>query len=87
MFSIVKNYKMFFAVTVVFIMVGIGSMFMQSFNLGIDFTGGSIIDLKFGSPVSVSQVRDVLKEHERLCQWFYTLRISQKNYTSIGRSY
>ena len=64
MFSIVKNYKRFFAVTVVFIMVGIGSMFMQSFNLGIDFTGGSIIDLKFGSPVSVSQVRDVLKEHD-----------------------
>ncbi len=38
MFSIVKNYKMFFAVTVVFIMVGIGSMFMQSFNLGLILT-------------------------------------------------
>jgi len=64
MFSIVKNYKMFFSITIIFLVVGIGSMFMHSFNLGVDFTGGSIIDLKFNAPVSVAQVRDVLKEHD-----------------------
>jgi preprotein translocase subunit SecF len=64
MFSIVKNYKIFFSITIIFLVVGIGSMFMHSFNLGVDFTGGSIIDLKFNAPVSVAQVRDVLKEHD-----------------------
>jgi len=64
MFSIVKNYKIFFSITLIFLLVGIGSMFMRGFNLGIDFTGGSIIDLKFDNPVNVAQVRAVLKEHD-----------------------
>ncbi len=64
MFSIVKNYKIFFSITLIFLLVGIGSMFMRGFNLGIDFTGGSIIDLKFDNPVNVAQVRSVLKEHD-----------------------
>ncbi len=64
MFSIVKNYKIFFSVTIIFLLIGMGSIIMRGFNLGIDFTGGSIIDLTFEKSVSVAQVRDVLKEHD-----------------------
>ena len=46
------------------LIVGIVSMFTRGFNLGIDFTGGSIIDLKFAQPVSTSQVRTVLDDHD-----------------------
>lgn len=63
MFSIVKNYKIFFSITIIFLIVGIGSMLVRGFNLGIDFTGGSIMDLSFNKPVTVAEVRDVLKEH------------------------
>ncbi len=63
MFSIVKNYKIFFSITIIFLLVGLGSMITRGFNLGIDFTGGSLMDLSFNKPVSVAQVRDVLKEH------------------------
>ena len=63
-FSIVKNYKIFFAITITFLIVGLGSMLMRGFNLGIDFTGGSIMDLSFDKPVQVAQVRDVLKTHD-----------------------
>ena len=38
-------------------------MLVRGFNLGIDFTGGSIMDLSFNKPVTVAEVRDVLKEH------------------------
>ena len=31
--------------------------------MGIDFTGGSIVDLTFENEVTVSQVRDVLSQH------------------------
>lgn len=62
-FSIVKNYKIFFAITIIFLMIGFGSMIVRGFNLGIDFTGGSIMDLSFNRPVAVAEVRDVLKEH------------------------
>lgn len=64
MFSIVKNYKIFFSITIIFLLIGIGSMIFRGFNLGIDFTGGSIMDLSFNKPVTVSEVRDVLKEHD-----------------------
>lgn len=63
-FSIVKNYKSFFLITIMFLLIGIGSMFVNGFNLGIDFTGGSLIDLKFDKPVSVEQVREVLKKED-----------------------
>ena len=64
MFSIVKNYKIFFSITIIFLLIGFGSIVTRCFNLGIDFTGGSIVDLTFENPVNVAQVRDVLKEHD-----------------------
>ncbi len=63
MFSIVRNYKIFFSITIIFLFIGIGSMITRGFNLGIDFTGGSLMDLNFNKAVTVSEVRDVLKEH------------------------
>ena len=62
-FSIVNHYKIFFSITIIFLCIGIGSMLFRGFNLGIDFTGGSIMDLSFQKPVAVAEVRDVLKEH------------------------
>lgn len=64
MFSIVKNYKIFFSITIIFLLIGFGSIVTRGFNLGIDFTGGSVVDLTFENPVNVAQVRDVLKEHD-----------------------
>lgn len=63
-FSIVKRYKIFFAITITFLIIGLGSMFVKGFNMGIDFTGGSIMDLQFHKTVSVAEVRDVLKERD-----------------------
>ena len=59
MFSIVKNYKIFFSITIIFLLIGFGSIVTRGFNLGIDFTGGSIVDLTFENPVNVAQVRDI----------------------------
>jgi preprotein translocase subunit SecF len=36
-------------------------MMVQGFNLGIDFTGGTLLDMKFAQPVSVGQVREALQ--------------------------
>ena len=63
-FSIVKRYKIFFAITITFLIIGLGSMIVKGFNMGIDFTGGSIMDLQFNKTVSVAEVRDVLKERD-----------------------
>ena len=63
-FSIVQHAKIFFSITAIVLIVGIISMFTRGFNLGIDFTGGSILDVKFAQPVTVSQVRSVLSSHD-----------------------
>jgi len=63
-FSFTRRYKLFFSLTLIVLLIGIGSMFVRGFNLGIDFTGGSLMDLKFAKPVSVADVRDVLKAHD-----------------------
>ena len=63
-FSIVNRYKIFFAITITFLIIGLGLMIVKGFNMGIDFTGGSIMDLQFHKTVSVAEVRDVLKERD-----------------------
>jgi len=37
-------------------------MVIHGFNLGIDFTGGTIVDLKFSREVTVAEVRESLKD-------------------------
>lgn len=63
-FSIVKNWKIFFAITLIFLLIGYGSMIFRGFNLGIDFTGGSIMDLGFAREVKITEVREVLSRYD-----------------------
>lgn len=62
-FDFIGRRKIWYLLSVLIIIPGIISMTTQGFNLGIDFTGGTIIDLKFSQPVTVVEVRDVLKEY------------------------
>ena len=59
-----KKRRSSFSISLIFLLVGVVSMLTRGFNLGIDFTGGSIIDVKFENPVTVSEVRDVLSDHK-----------------------
>ena len=62
-FDIVGKRKLWFAISLLVIVPGIICMFAKGFNFGIDFTGGTIIDLRFNEPVTISQVRDSLKAY------------------------
>lgn len=62
-FPIVKHFKYFMGLTLIVLVLGVVSIFTRGFNMGIDFTGGSIVDLTFNQEVTVAQVRDVLNEH------------------------
>ena len=62
-FDIIGKRYWFFLLSALVIIPGIISMGVQGFNLGIDFTGGTLLDLKFQQPVTVAQVREVLKDY------------------------
>ena len=64
-FDIIGHSKAWFILSSIIIMIGLVSMVTRGFNLGIDFAGGTILDLRFEQAVSVASVRDSLK-HEQL---------------------
>ncbi|MBR0284098.1 MAG: protein translocase subunit SecF [Selenomonadaceae bacterium] len=62
-FDIARRGKIWFIISLLIIIPGIFSMCTRGFNFGIDFTGGTIIDLKFDQPVTITQVRDSLRPY------------------------
>ena len=60
-FDIAGRGKVWFIISLLVIIPGLISMVARGFNFGIDFTGGTIIDLKFEKPVAIAQIRETLK--------------------------
>lgn len=60
-FDIVGRRKIWYFLSLCVILPGIISMFVKGFNFGIDFTGGTIIELRFDDKVAITQVREVMK--------------------------
>ncbi len=60
-FDIAGRAKIWFMISLLIIIPGLISMATRGFNFGIDFTGGTIIDLKFEQAVEISKVRDALR--------------------------
>ncbi|MDR3562727.1 MAG: protein translocase subunit SecF [Negativicutes bacterium] len=61
-FDIIGKRYWFFLLSALIVIPGLISIAVQGFNLGIDFTGGTMLDLKFARAVTVSEVREVLKD-------------------------
>ena len=62
-FDIAGKSKLWFIISLLVIVPGLISMATRGFNFGIDFTGGTIIDLKFEQPVHIAQIRESLKQY------------------------
>ena len=60
-FDVASRGKIWFIISLLIILPGFFCMGTRGFNFGIDFTGGTIIDLKFEQPVTVAQVRESLR--------------------------
>ncbi|TFB09063.1 protein translocase subunit SecF [Candidatus Atribacteria bacterium MT.SAG.1] len=61
-FDFVNNRRMAYIVSTVIILVGLISIIFQGFNYGIDFAGGTLIQINFSEPVSTAEVRRVLDD-------------------------
>lgn len=63
-FDIIGKRKIWYAISSVLIIASLFFMVTRGFNMGIDFTGGTIIDLRFEKAVNINDVRAVLNEYD-----------------------
>lgn len=63
-FDIVGKRKIWYALSSIVILAGIVCMFIRGFNFSIDFTGGTMIELRFDTAVQIEDVRKVLTKYE-----------------------
>lgn len=61
MLNILKYYKFFFVVSAVILLFGIISLSVFGLRLGIDFRGGSEMELQFNRPADLSKVQDAVR--------------------------
>ena len=60
-FNVIRHHRWWFVISSILVIISLISIFTKGFNFGIDYTGGTIVEVQFTKPVEVSQVRDVLK--------------------------
>ena len=58
----IKHKKVFYIVSIVIIIIGLGFGVVRGLNYGIDFTGGTMIQMDMGEEVAIKDVEKAIKE-------------------------
>ena len=53
-----------FVLSIILILVSITSVIVQGLNFGIDFTGGTLVEVSFDTSVDISDIRGVLEANQ-----------------------
>ena len=56
--------KLWYALSILIILPGLISLVLQGLNMGIDFTGGNIIEVRFDRPVAVDKIRGTMADQK-----------------------
>lgn len=59
----ISRRRLWFTLSAILILVSVGSLLVRGLNLGVDFTGGVLMDLQFEREVETSEVREILVDH------------------------
>ncbi|HHW56365.1 MAG TPA: protein translocase subunit SecF [Clostridia bacterium] len=62
--DVISKTKIWFAISGVMILIGIIAMFVNGFNWGIDFTGGTIMEFKIEKPFETSEIIKILNQYK-----------------------
>ena len=61
-YDFIRWWKVMAAITVAFIVLGLGSLAIKAPNLSIEFTGGTLMQLEFTQPPDVGEIRSTLDQ-------------------------
>lgn len=97
--NIIKNRKIYIIVSLAIIIAGIIMFAFKGLNYGIDFTGGSLIQINIGKFISVEEVREIMDLYDKEASVLHfgaekdgiiiksTLDLSNQDITSIINQY
>ncbi|MDO4485773.1 MAG: protein translocase subunit SecD [Bacillota bacterium] len=60
----IKHRKIFYVISAAILVVGLVFGLVRGLNYGIDFTGGTMIQMDMGKQVKISDVEDAIKEYD-----------------------
>ena len=60
----IENRKKFYAVSLAFILIGAAFFAFRGFNYGIDFTGGTMMQLEMGEKVDIDEVKETIASYD-----------------------
>ncbi|HBX23811.1 MAG TPA: protein translocase subunit SecF [Desulfotomaculum sp.] len=61
MFSFIKHRKIWYIISLLVILPGLVSLALQGLNLGIDFTGGNLVEIRAEQGTDIQDVRGVIE--------------------------
>ncbi len=79
MFDIIGKRYYFYILSTLIILPGLIALLMWGLNLSIDFTGGSLLDLRFEAPTSSLDASEIRTELETLGYTGTTVQLSEDN--------
>ena len=60
----IKNRKVFYAISSTIIIAGVVFAIVKGFNYGIDFTGGTMMQIDMGKQVDIEEVSDAISDYD-----------------------
>lgn len=63
-FRFIENRKKFYAISACVIIIGLGFALFRGFNYGIDFTGGTMMQIEMGQEVDIDDVKATIAEYD-----------------------
>lgn len=62
--KIIKNRKIYWIISSAIIILGLVMFFVNGFNYGIEFTGGTLIQVDMGKFIEVEEIKDIMNEYD-----------------------
>lgn len=61
--NIVKRYKLWFSISILVLLIGIGLFFYRGVNIGIDFIGGTTVSIDIGKEFNKAEIDEILSKY------------------------
>ena len=63
--KVIENKRIWFSISIIFISLGLVLAMINGFNYGIDFTGGSLIEIEMHQQLEVAEIREITNQYDK----------------------